>query len=113
MTDAVVHRIERVDPRPGYKVLVTWTTGEQTSVDFSEDVKGSGVWAELRDERKFAQVRAAYGGTVLEWPEPSGMDGAPRLDVDADGLYSLALQQRATPWIERILHSLFDRSRSA
>jgi hypothetical protein len=32
---------------------------------------------------------------VIEWPEPSGNDGIPRVNIDADGLYQMALEQRA------------------
>ena len=109
MSDGILHRIERVDPKTGYKLLVTWSTGEQTIIDFSEEVKGGGIWTDLRDPQKFARARTVRGGTILEWPEPAGRDGSPRVDVDADGLYTKGLQQRAVPWIENFFQSLFGR----
>jgi len=98
MTSGIVHRIESVAPAPGYCLLVTWTTGEQTVVDFSEDTARGGIWLKLRDPQKFANARIAYDGAVLEWPEPSGADGSPRVDIDTDGLYEMASRQndRAT-----------------
>ncbi len=88
-----MHRIESVAPAQAYCLLVTWTTGEQTIVDFSEDTARGGIWLELRDTQKFAKARIAYDGAVLEWPEPSGADGGPRIDIDADGLYEMAARQ--------------------
>jgi hypothetical protein len=98
MTSGIVHRIESVAPAPGYCLLVTWTTGRQTIVDFSRDTARGGAWLELRDAQKFARARIANDGAVLEWPEPAGADGSPRIDIDADGLYEMAARQseRAT-----------------
>ncbi len=67
----------------------------------------------MADKRLFAQARVARNGTVLEWPEPKGGDGSPRIDVDADGLYAMAMQQRERPWIGRVLHTIFDRRKMA
>jgi hypothetical protein len=94
MTDGTLHPIARIEPQPSYRLLVTWASGDQSTVDFADDIRRGGIWAALRDETKFAQARVAYRGQVLEWPEPAGADGAPRIDVDVDGLYEMALRQR-------------------
>src|SRR5450631_1742216 len=95
MTDGILHRIARVEPRPGHRLLVDWASGDQSVVDFAGDIANGGIWARLRDEEKFAQARVANEGRVLEWPDPAGRDGSPRIDVDADGLFDLATQQGA------------------
>ncbi len=96
MTDGILHRIKTVEPRSGYRLRVTWATGEQSDVDFSNDVHNGGVWSELRDERLFDQARIAFDGTVLEWPEPLHANGEPEVDIDADGLWGMAAKQGAS-----------------
>jgi hypothetical protein len=93
MTEGTLHPIASIEPRAGYRLLVTWASGDKSTVDFADDIRRGGVWAALRDETKFAQARVAYHGQVLEWPEPAGPDGAPRIDIDADGLHEMALRQ--------------------
>jgi hypothetical protein len=93
VTDGILHRIQAVEPSSGYRLRVTWSTGEQSDVDFSDDVHKGGVWTELRDERIFGRARVAYDGTVLEWPEPVRANGEPELDIDADGLWVMAAEQ--------------------
>jgi hypothetical protein len=95
MNDGILHPIARVEPRPGQRLLVTWTSGEQSIVDFTGTIERGCIWAVLHDEEKFAGARVAFQGRVLEWPEPAGADGAPRIDVDADGLHEMARQQAA------------------
>jgi hypothetical protein len=94
MTDGILHPIVRVEPQPGSRLLVTRAAGGQATVSFADDISRGGICAALRDETKFAQARVAYHGHVLEWPEPAGPDGAPRIDVDADGLHEMAVCQR-------------------
>ena len=97
MTDGFTHRIERIAARPGHRLLVTWHDGEEVSVDFSANIRAGGIWSELRSQDVFARVRIAEGGRAIEWPEPSGLHGEPRIDVDADGLYDLAMNQKFSP----------------
>jgi hypothetical protein len=95
MNDGIVHPIASVEPQAEYRLLVTWASGDQSTVDFADDIKRGEVWAELRDAAKFAQARVAWQGRVLAWPEPTGPDGEPRIDVDADGLFEMAARQEA------------------
>jgi hypothetical protein len=95
MTDGILHPIESIEAQPGYRLLVTWATGGQSTIDFSGDIRRGGIWEALRDEARFAQVRLAFRGRVVEWPEPVRPDGTPRIDVDADGLHAMAARQRA------------------
>jgi hypothetical protein len=112
MNDGISHRIERVDPKPGYRLSITWTTGAQVTVDFSEDVRKGGIWAPLRDPALFSRARVAGGGTILEWPEPADKDGNPRIDIDADGLYVMGTQQRVVPFLGKLRHLIFERPKT-
>ena len=93
--DAFLHPIDRIEPRPGYRVLVFWKDGGQSLVDFSDDVAHGPIFETLRDERKFARVRLVKKGTVIEWPEPVRNNGDPMIDIDADGLWYMAQAQKA------------------
>ena len=93
MTDGIEHRIARIECRPDYRVLVAWTTGRRSVLDFSDDVGSGGVWSVLRDQRLFGLVRIAHDGSVLEWPEPARPNGEPPVDIDADGLWAMANEQ--------------------
>jgi hypothetical protein len=96
VTDGILHRIQAVEPRAGYRLCVTWSTGEQSDIDFSYDVQRGGVWTELRAAVLFDRARIAYDGTVLEWPEPLRANGEPKIDIDADGLWAMAEEQSET-----------------
>lgn len=113
MNAGILHCIVRVEPQPWYRLLVTWTSGDQLTVDFTDDIKRGGIWAALRDEAKFAQARIAHNGHVLEWPEPAGPDGEPRIDVDADGLHEMASLQQSFEWLRRVVPTLPDRNAEA
>ena len=95
MTEAILHKIDRIEPQPGYRVLVHWRAGGTSVVDFSDDVANGPIWAPLRDEQLFAKVRLVNRGRVIEWPEPGHPNGWPTVDVDADGLWYMAQAQNA------------------
>jgi hypothetical protein len=103
MTDGIVHRITSIEPRTGYRLRVTWASGDPSIVDFADDIARGGIWAALRDNAKFAQAKVGYGGRVLAWPEPAGPDGAPRIDMDADGLYEMAARQKDTSRLSKLV----------
>ena len=90
-----LHRIERIESRPGYHLLVHWTSGEESMIDFSPDISTFPVWAPLRDEGLFAKVRILDEGMAIEWPDPPQRPGWPCVDVDADGLWQMAERQSA------------------
>src|SRR5271166_1840954 len=98
MNDDILHPITHVEPRQGHRLLVARAAGDQATVSFAGDIARGGIWAALRDEAAFAQARVAYHGHVLEWPEPAGLRGEPRIDIDADGLFDMAARQRAAKW---------------
>jgi hypothetical protein len=102
MTDGILHPIASIEAQAGYRLLVIWASGDKSIVDFGDDIRRGGIWATLRDEAKFARARLAYHGRVLEWPEPAGPDGSPRIDVDADGLHEMAARQRDASRLSRL-----------
>ena len=95
MSDAFAHPIDRIEPRPGYRVLVVWTGGGQSMVDFSDDIAHGPIFAPLRYEGLFARVRLVNDGTLIEWPEPVRHNGEPAIDIDADGLWHMAQARNA------------------
>jgi len=111
LSSGIEHRIGSVEPKPGYRLMVTWVSGDKTTIDFAGDVRGGGIWASLRDETTFSRARTAFGGAVLEWPEPAGDDGSPRIDIDADGLWWKGLQQKGEPRTADVTQSLVRISR--
>ena len=66
IADAFLHPIDRIEPQPGYRILVFWKAGGHSLVDFSDDVANGAVFEPLRDEQKFARVRLVREGTVIE-----------------------------------------------
>jgi len=65
-------KILSVDPMPGYKVLLTFETGERKSFDVSPYI--SGEWfGKLKDITFFNKVRPA--GRTIMWAD--GQDIAP------------------------------------
>jgi len=90
-----LHRIASIEPRSGYRLLVRWTSGDQSVADFSGDIGNAPVWKALRDERLFARARVTDHGTAIEWPVPSRPNGDPAIDVDADGLWHMAAEQQS------------------
>ena len=95
MTEAILHPIQRIEPQPGYRLLIHWKAGGHAVVDFSDDVANGPVWEALRDERLFAKVRLIKRGRVIAWPEPRRRNGDPEIEVDADGLWHMAQARSA------------------
>ena len=69
-------RVKEVRPLPGYRLDLTFTSGEQGTYD-CRPLLDCGVFRELRDDAYFKQVRAE-GGTVV-WPHEQ--------DICPDTLY--------------------------
>ena len=92
MSSAFQHPIARIETLTQYRLRVWWRAGGQSVVDFSDDIANGPVWEPLQDERMFATVRLVDRGTVIQWPEPV-WNGAPLLEVDADGLWHMAREQ--------------------
>ena len=90
-----VHHVAKVEPKPGYQVLVQWVNEGQSPIDFSSEIANGPVWAPLKDWQLFAKVRVVDYGRVIEWPEPNQGPDWPQVDIDADGLWHMAQAQNA------------------
>ena len=113
MAEGILHPIASIEPRSGYRLLVTWISGDQSTVDFTDDIRRGGIWAALRDETKFALARVAYHGQALEWPEPARSDGSPHIDVDADGLHEMAMRQHEPARLSQLVPAGSGKDRTA
>lgn len=84
-------RVRDVEARPGFRLFVRFLDGLVGTVDMSALVTSpeSGVFAQLRDEAAFAQVRVENG--AVSWP--GALDLAPdamHAAIRKDGEWTLA-----------------------
>ena len=93
MIDGILHRIAEIVPLSGYRLIVRWRAGGEDIVEFADRVANGPVFRPLRDERLFAQVERSDDGRTIAWPEPRNEFG-PLIDIDADGLWFTAQEQR-------------------
>jgi len=107
-----MRRIKSVEPKPGYRLVVTWDDVAPLVVSFVEQVKLGRIFTPLADEGIFARVRVASDRRTVEWPEPTDDDGEPLIDVDAETLLSMALEQRTESWFYRLFHQFRNHSPS-
>jgi Protein of unknown function (DUF2442) len=117
VSETALRRLKSVTPLPNYRLQIISDDAPPMTVDLAPDVMRGGVFRSLKDETKFAQVRISDNGYAIEWPEPSDDDGRPLVDIDADALLTLGLQQHvnrhAEGLVQRILRALFGQSSAA
>lgn len=89
-TNAVLfHHVTHVSTAPGHVLRLTFADGGTHEVDLAPLVGRGGVFAPLRDESRFADVRVAERGRAVEWP--GGVDlCADALWLAAHGEHDLA-----------------------
>jgi len=104
MSGTPQRRIKAVEPRPGYRVAVTWDDLSPMVVSFADYVRRGGVFTPLVDENMFAEVRVGERRRTIEWPNPHGDDGEPLIDVDAETLLQMALHQKTESWFHRLVN---------
>lgn len=97
-------RVTAIEPRSGYKLMVTWEDAPAMLVSLADRVKGGRIFAPLADEHVFSRARIGEHGRIVEWPEPHDAEGHPLIDVDAETLLQIALQQRTESWFHRLVH---------
>lgn len=70
------HRSTSVTPLPGYRLAVTFDDGTSGVVDLADRVHRlpTGVFAELQDPARFAQVFIDPEGGHLAWPNGADVD---------------------------------------
>jgi hypothetical protein len=88
-----LRRIKSVEPRPGYRLAISWERGPGVTVDLSEMISRGGVFADLTDKEKFSAVRIGENNRIIEWPMPEDDYGYPIISIDADALYIKSSQQ--------------------
>ena len=71
--------VQAVEPLPNYKLKVLFTNNETKEFDVSPYLE-KGIFAELKDESYFGQVRVSFGS--IEWPNEQ--------DFSKDTLYLLS-----------------------
>ena len=76
----MLHRIVRVEPASGYKLLITFDDGGAGLYDCAPLIGAGGVFRPLADERVFRSVTIGRRGRFIEWKS---------IDVDlcADALW--------------------------
>ena len=66
--------VTRVSALPDFRLLLTFEDGSEGEFDFASNVPFSGVFAELRQPGKFAEVRVNSETGTVEWPTGADLD---------------------------------------
>ncbi len=82
-------RLLSVEPRPDYRIYLSYADGAAGEVDLSADVAHGGVFARLRNADYFAQVHISASDAVA-WDDV--------LDLCPDSLYLELTQQTYAEW---------------
>jgi hypothetical protein len=67
------------------------------TIDFSSDIKRGGVWEPLTSPSAFSAVTVVKNGEAIEWDSPRDSFGDALIDVDADGLFMMGMEQSVAP----------------
>jgi hypothetical protein len=71
----VTHEVIEVNALDGHQLLLTFTGGEQRRIEIRAIVPFDGVFASLKDESYFRQVRVNPDSGTIVWP--NGADICP------------------------------------
>ena len=93
--------LTEVEAMPHRRLRLTYADGQRFEVALSDWIDTSSVLAPLKDESLFAQARVGWGGHSVEWIDDE-------LDLAADNLRHLAVEQAGGIGHERIWHGLHD-----
>jgi hypothetical protein len=104
-------QVEHIDALPEYRLRVTWRDGTRMIVDFAPDIKNGGVWTPLKDPKAFAAVSVSENGETIEWDEPRDESGDALIDVDADGLFMMGVEQAAAPLMRDVVNLVLEKSK--
>ena len=100
MSSVTLPRIKSVEPRSNFKLAVSWDKGPRSVIDFSQDIE-NGIFSALKDPKLFERVRIGERSRTVEWPEPKDDLGYPIIEIDAESLAAMALDQRNIELVER------------
>jgi len=103
MSETQLRQIKSIEARSSFRIIVNWEAGPSLLVDLSQFVLRGGVFEALRNEEIFSAVRIGENGALIEWPTPSDTMGYPIIDIDAEALYVLGMQQRQLANVQRAL----------
>ncbi len=94
-------RIRAVEVLPGQRLHLTFEDGWQADVDLSGWIEHTRLFKPLQDATLFAQARLGDWGTSVVWVEDE-------IDMGADNLRNLAVEQAGGIGHERLIHWLHD-----
>ena len=94
-------RLTAVEALPGRRLRLTYADGQTFEVDLTEWINTTTSLAALNDATLFAQARVGFGGHCVDWIEDE-------LDLGADNLRNLAIEQAGGIGHERIWNWLHD-----
>ena len=90
-------RLIAVEALPGRRLRLTYADSHTFEVDLTEWINTTTSLAALKDPALFAQARVGFGGHSVDWIEDE-------LDLGADNLRNLAIEQAGGIGHERIWH---------
>jgi hypothetical protein len=90
-----------VEVLPEFRLRLTYNDGQVFEISLSDRINTSAFFAPLRDPALFAQARIGFVGSSVEWIEDV-------LDLGADNLRNLAIEQAGGIGHERIWNWLHD-----
>lgn len=90
-----------VEALPQYRLRLSYADGQTFEVDLADWVKNTKPLAQLQDAGLFAQAKIGFHGHCVEWIEDE-------LDLGADNLRNLAIEQAGGIGHERIWNWLYE-----
>jgi hypothetical protein len=110
---AALPTLRAIEPKPGFRLTITWARGAQNTVDFRDTIQRGGVFAALADEKLFTRVRMTADRRKIEWPDPCDEFGEPVIDIDAESLLVMARIQSRDSAMQRLSNAVrsFEKSR--
>jgi hypothetical protein len=94
-------RLTAVEALPEFRLRLTYSDGQVFEVDLSDRINTTEFCAPLKDPALFAQAKIGFIGCSVEWVEDA-------LDLGADNLRNLAIEQAGGIGHERIWNWLHD-----
>lgn len=103
-------QLTAVTPSAPFTLHLTYADGEAFEVDLQDWIASTQALNPLNDAALFATARLGLGGRSVDWPaQVSGADDAAvELDLGADNLRNLAVEQAGGIGHERIWNWLHD-----
>jgi len=94
-------RLVHVEALPAYRLRLTYADGQTWEIDLTDWIDATYSLRPLKDPALFAQARLGFGGLTVDWI-------ADELDLGADNLRNLAIEQAGGIGYERLWNWLHD-----